>query len=185
MLAHEAFLEEAIAVVETTIEVDGTHESLESIARDETVMCAIDVGGLHQLYQSRFLGQSVEAAALHDLAAHRGEESLFLLRKMMIQDVAHNGFYDRIAQVLEAFVIFLLLVWTMVIERAVHQCLAVYSNVVRVESQYLAQLASKGLVLAAHQVVYVVGQRVYMHDTTGIYDRRVYMIKGVVIKKAA
>ena len=76
---------------------------------------------------------------------------------MMVEDVAHYGLDDGIAQVLKAFVIFFVLVRAVVIERTMHQCLTVYVKVVGVETEYVAQLTGKGLV-GTTQVVDIVGE---------------------------
>ena len=76
---------------------------------------------------------------------------------MMVEDVAHHGLDDGVAQILKAFVVFLVLVRTMVVERTMHQCLTVYVKVVGVETEYVAQLTGKGLV-GTTQVVDIVGE---------------------------
>ena len=154
---YDALFEETVAVGVATVEVDGTYQGFEGVARDETVVCVIDVGRLYELYQAYLLGYAVEAATLHYLAAYGGEEALFLALEMMVEDVAHHGLNDGIAQVLKTFVVFLVLVRTMVVERTMHQCLTVYVKVVGVETEYVAQLTGKGLV-GTTQVVDIVGE---------------------------
>lgn len=157
MLADEPLLEEAVTPRIATVEVNGPHERLESVARDETVVGTVDVGRLYELHQPRILGDTVETAALHYLATYRGEESLFLRREMMVQYIAHHRLNDSIAQIFEPLIVLLLLARAMMVERAVHQRLTVDINVARIETQYAAQLAAK-LLVAAEEVVYVVGQ---------------------------
>lgn len=160
VLAYEAMLEEAVAPDIATVEVDGTYECLEGIAGDEAVVGAVDMGRLYEVDQPRLLGNAVETAALHNLAAHRGEESLLLARERMIEDVAHHGLDDGIAQVFEPLIVFLLLALAVVVERTVHECLAINRNLSRIESQDTAQLATK-LLVAAEEVVYVIGQAMH------------------------
>lgn len=94
---------------------------------------------------------------MHYLAAYGGEEALFLVAEVMVEDIAHYGLDDGVAQILKAFVVFLVLVRAVVIERTVYQCLTVYVKVVGVETEYVAQLTGKGLV-GTTQVVDIVGE---------------------------
>lgn len=94
---------------------------------------------------------------MHYLAAYGGEEALFLVAEVMVEDVAHHGLNDGVAQILKTFVIFFVLVRAVVIERTVYQCLTVYVKVVGIETEYVAQLAGKGLV-GTTQVVDIVGE---------------------------
>ncbi len=165
VLAYQSMPEEAVAPGIATVEVDGAHQSLEGVAGDEAVVGAVDMGRLYQVYQPRLLGNAVEAAALHYLAAHRGEESLFLTGKLVVEDVAHHGLDDGIAQIFESLIVFLLLALAVVVERTVHERLAVDGDLARIESQDTAQLATK-LLVAAEEVVYVIGQA--MHREMGI-----------------
>lgn len=125
MHAHDTLLEEAVAIAVSAVQVDGPDERLESVARDEAIVRMIDVGRLDELYQPDLLSYTVEAAALHNLAAYGGEETLLLAWEAMIEDIADDGLYHCIAQILEAFVILLLLVRTMMVDRAVYQRLMV------------------------------------------------------------
>ena len=84
MLTYEPILEEPIAPRIATVEIDSTNECLEGISRDETVVRAVDVGRLNELYQSCLLGNTVESTALYHLAAYRSEKSLFLARVFVI-----------------------------------------------------------------------------------------------------
>lgn len=177
VLADDALLEETIAVGIATVEIDGSYQCLEGVARDEAVVCTVDMGRLYEFYQSSLLGYAVETAALHYLATHRSEESLLLPWEMVVQDIAHHGFDDSIAQIFEAFIVFLLFVRAVVVERTVYQRFVVYGNVAGVEPENFAQTTGKGLVLTAQQVMDIVGQMVYMH---GIYN----MYRVTITKKA-
>jgi len=170
VLTYQSMLEEAIAPGIATVKVDGAHQSLEGVAGDEAVVGAVDMGRLYEVDKPRLLGNTVETAALHNLAAHRGEEALFLAGERMIEDVAHHSLDDGIAQVFESLIVFLLLTLTVIVERTVHECLAIDRDFARIESQDTAQLATK-LLVAAEEVVYVIGQAMHM-------DR------GVIIKKS-
>ncbi len=165
VLAYQSMLEEAVAPGIATVEVDGAHQSLEGVAGDEAVVGAVDMGRLYEVDQPRLLGNAVEAAALHYLAAHRSEETLLLTGKLVVENVAHHGLDDGIAQIFESLIVFLLLALAVVVERTVHERLAVDGDLARIESQDTAQLATK-LLVAAEEVVYVIGQA--MHREMGI-----------------
>ena len=164
VLAYEAMLEEAVAPGIATVEVDGAHQCLEGVAGDKAVVGAVDMGRLYEVDKPRLLGNAVETAALHNLAAHRGEEALFLARKRMIEDIAHHSLDDGIAQVFEPFIVFLLLTLAVVVERTVHERLTIDRNLARIESQDTAQLATK-LLVAAEEVMYVIGQAMHKEET--------------------
>lgn len=170
VFAYEAMFEKTVAPGIATVEVDGAHQSLEGVAGNKAVVGAVDMGGLYETDQPCLLGYAVETAALHYLAAHGGEEALFLAGKLVVEDIAHHGLDDGIAQVFEPFIVFLLLARTVVIERAVHERLAVDGDLARIESQDTAQLATK-LLVAAEEVVYVIGQA--MHRGWGLIIKKV------------
>jgi hypothetical protein len=157
VLANETFLKETIAVGIATIEINGSHKCLEGIAGDETVVCMIDMGGLYEFDQTYLLGYTIEAAALHYLAACGCEKSLSLTIEVMIEYIAHDGFDDGISQILETLVVFLIFVRTVVIERTVHQCLPIDVDIMRVKAEHLVQLTRKKLV-AATQIIEIVGK---------------------------
>lgn len=169
VFAYEAMFEEAVAPGIATVEVDGAYQCLEGVAGDEAVVGAVDMGRLYQVYQPRLLGNAVEAAALHYLAAHRSEETLLLTGKLVVENVAHHGLDDGIAQIFESLIVFLLLALAIVVERTVHERLAVDGNLARIESQDTAQLATK-LLVAAEEVVYVIGQA--MHRGWGFDNKK-------------
>ena len=135
MCSYDTLLEEAVAVAISAVEVDRTDEGFKSVSRDETVVCMVDVCRLYELYKSYLLGYTVEAAALYYLATYGGEEALFLAREMVIEDVAYDGLNDGVAQVFETFIVFLLLVMTVVIDRAVYQRFVVYRYLMGIESE--------------------------------------------------
>ena len=85
----------------------------------------------------------------------------------MVQNVAYDGLDDCVAQVFKSFVVFLLLLWAIVIERSVYQRLTIDVNVVRVESEYFAQPTGKDFVLAIDNMVYIIGNRIDMHGNKG------------------
>ena len=147
------------------------HQCLKGVAGDEAVVCVVDVSRLYEVDQPRLLGQAVETAALYYLASHRGEEALLLAGKLVVEDVAHYGLYDGIAQILEPLIVFLLITLTVIVERAVHERLTIDRDLARIESQDTAQLATK-LLVAAEEVVYVIGQAV--HRGMGFNNKKSY-----------
>ena len=167
VLAYQLMQEEAVAPGIATVEVDGAHQCLEGVAGNEAVVGAVDMGGLYETDQPCLLGNAVEAAALHYLAAHGGEEALFLAGELVVEDVAHHGLDDGIAQVFEPLIVFLLLARTVVVERAVHQGLAVDGYVARIEPKDTAELAAE-LLVVAEKVMYVVGYAGDIHGCVGV-----------------
>lgn len=135
VFAYEAMFEETVAPGIATVEVDGAHQSLEGVAGDKAVVGAVDMGRLYEVDQPRLLGNAVEAAALHYLAAHRSEETLLLTGKLVVENVAHHGLDDGIAQIFESLIVFLLLALAVVVERTVHERFAVDGDLARIESQ--------------------------------------------------
>lgn len=101
---------------------------------------------------------------------------------MVKQNITHYGFNDSIAEILETFIILLLLVWTIVVERAVYQRLAIYCDVAGIESEYLAQTTGKSLVLTTQQIMDIVSQTIYMHGTMVLYYN--ICIEVTITKKA-
>ena len=164
MPAHNATVEETIAIAVAAVEVDGTYKSLEGVAGDEAVVGTVDVGRLYELYQTCLLGEAVETAALHYLAAHRGEEALLLAREVMVEDVAHHGFDDGIAQVFEALVVLLLVVGAVMVDRAMHQRLAIDRHLAGVEAQDAMQLVAK-LLVATEKIIQGIYERAIVHET--------------------
>lgn len=149
MFPYDTFLEETVTVGISTVEIDGSNQCLESIARDEAVVCAVDVGRLYEFHQTCLLGYAVKAATLHNLTAHRGEKPLLFLGEVVIQDIAYYSFDDCVAQVLQTLVVFLLFLWTIMIERTMYECLTIHGDVAGIESEYLVETASKGFIFAA------------------------------------
>lgn len=59
----------------------------------------------YQLVQTDFHGELVQRFALHDFGAGVGEEALATAFEMLIDDVAHDGVEDGVAQEFQPFVV--------------------------------------------------------------------------------
>ena len=164
MLAYDATVEETIAIAVAAVKVDGTNKSFEGIARNEAVVGAVDVGRLYEFDQSCLLGKAVETAALHNLTSHRGEEALLLAGEVMVEDIAHHSFNDGIAQVFEALIVLLLVVGTVVVDRAMHQRFAINGHLAGIEAQDAMQLAAEFLI-ATEKITQGIYKRAIVHET--------------------
>ena len=78
----------------------------------------------------------VERRALHDFAARAGEEALSFARVAVVDDVAHNGFEDGIAEIFQTLVVDRFTSAVAVALRFVGQRGAVKFKIVWIKSEY-------------------------------------------------
>ena len=105
VVLENLLLYEELAAVVALIQIDGADEGFESIAIHVAVVRGGAGGVLHQLVQSDFHGEFVQCFALHDFGAGVGEESFATAFEMLVDDVAHDGVEDGVAQKFQTFVV--------------------------------------------------------------------------------
>ncbi len=164
--------DEPVAVFESAVEVDGTHEGFECISAYVGVAHARALCSLDERFEPHLFGEPVERFALHYLGTGGSEEAFALVLEVAEEYVADHGFEHGVAQVFESLVVerlgrvfaarpflatsvaavFSAVGVGMVAERLVGKGYAVNLDVVRVETEYVIEYRQKLLVLAEREL---------------------------------
>lgn len=149
--ADDALADELLAMSEPSVEVDGSDERFECIASDVAVVALRRIVVLDKFIQTNVLCHFAQRFALNHFAACCRQETFLLIREVAIENVAHHSFQHGIAQIFQAFVVYVLSFFSLVSQRLMHHRLAIDADVVGVEAQDSKKRAIKLLVLAEKQ----------------------------------
>ena len=157
-MPEDFLLHELLAAVVALVQVDGAYEGLEGVAVHVAVVRRGARGVFHQFVQPYFHGQLVQRLALHYLGAGVGEEAFAASLEVAVDDVAHNGVQDGVAQEFEPFVVQGAALFGAEEGGLVEQCLAVDADVAGKEAEYPVKTKIRLPVLAEQEpyLVYLV-----------------------------
>ena len=97
--------DEPVAILESAVEIDGSHECFKSVSANVGVAHACALCGLDECFESHLLGESVERFALYDFRACGGEEAFALVLEVAEEYVADYGFEHGVAEIFESLVV--------------------------------------------------------------------------------
>lgn len=91
VLPQHALLDETVAHRKATIEINGTHKSLEGIAGDKTIVRLLKCRGVNERLKPHLVCHMAQGGTLHHSATCHGEEPLTAIRITTIEDVSTDG----------------------------------------------------------------------------------------------
>src|SRR6202000_3223326 len=93
-------------LIETLVEVDGSYDSFEGIAKDLThLQTAVELVEVADLLKSHLDSYLIELVAVDHLASHLGEKAFFFVGIFFEQEIGDDGAEDGVAEILQAFVV--------------------------------------------------------------------------------
>ena len=133
------------------IQIDGSDQRLEGVAGHIAVVRVVLSAADDEPFQSHFLGKLSQRVAADELRAGIRQEALALAGEMVVDDVAHDGIEQCVAEKLQAFVVQRLALLVAAADALVHQCLLVVADIMGIEPHDLVERRKKLLLLAERE----------------------------------
>lgn len=103
--AEDALLHEVHAGVVASVEIERAHESLEGVATHIAIVCRSVAIAQNELLNAHLVCQPSERFALYNLRSGIGEESFPLSREVAVDDIAHYGVENGVAEEFQSLIV--------------------------------------------------------------------------------